>query len=98
MTETRTAKKATYSLPNESRKRSSWQLEKSIFLMSCFKMKIKRELFICLFILRGYNVTPFTLALNGASKYPKVYSGLDSMLTKNALNTSDITNVKLNYS
>jgi negative elongation factor C/D len=42
---------------------------------------------------KSYNVTPYTLALNNASSYPKVYSGLDSMLTKNVLNTSDITNV-----
>jgi negative elongation factor C/D len=47
---------------------------------------------------RGYNVTAFTLALNGASKYPKIYSGLDSMLSKNALNTSDITNLYNFYS
>lgn len=46
---------------------------------------------------KGYNVTPFTLALNNASAYPKVASSLDSMLTKNALNTSDITNVVLNH-
>jgi hypothetical protein len=44
---------------------------------------------------RGYNVTPFTLALNGAVKYQKVYSCLDSMLTKNTLNTSDITHVMI---
>jgi negative elongation factor C/D len=42
---------------------------------------------------KGYNVTPFTLALNNASCYPRVLSSLDSMLTKNSLNTSDITNV-----
>ena len=43
---------------------------------------------------RGYNVTPYSLALNDTAKYsPVIYSGLDSMLTKNALNTSDITNV-----
>jgi len=43
---------------------------------------------------KSYNVTPYTLALNNASAYPKIYSGLDSMLTKNVLNTSDITNVR----
>lgn len=42
---------------------------------------------------KGYNVTQFTLALNNAASYPKVCASLDSMLTKNALNTSDITNV-----
>jgi len=43
---------------------------------------------------RGYNVTPYSLALNDTAKYSHlVYAGLDSMLTKNSLNTSDITNV-----
>ena len=42
-------------------------------------------------------MTPFTLALNNVVNYPKVYSCLDSMLTKNALNTSDITNVKIKF-
>lgn len=47
---------------------------------------------------KNYNVTAFTLALNSAAAYPKVYSGLDSMLTKNVLNTSDITNLFKFYS
>lgn len=46
---------------------------------------------------KGYNVTQFTLALNNASSCPKVCSSLDSMLTKNSLNTSDITNVNKFY-
>ncbi len=44
---------------------------------------------------RGYNVTPITLGLNQAAIHAKVYSSLDSMLTKNTLNTSDITNVSM---
>lgn len=47
---------------------------------------------------KGYNVTPFTLALNSAASFPKVCASLDSMLTKNALNTSDITNLYKLYS
>lgn len=42
---------------------------------------------------KNYNTTPYSLALNETPRFPRVYSSLDSMLTKNALNTSDITNV-----
>lgn len=47
---------------------------------------------------KSYNVTPYTLAFTNAAAFPKVYSGLDSMLTKNVLNTSDITNLYKFYS
>jgi len=47
---------------------------------------------------KGYNVTPISLALNQAIEHPKVYASLDSMLTKNALNSSDITNLFKFYS
>ena len=85
-----------HSQPNDCPKKLSQQLKKSNLELTYklaqlrFKFKFKNH--------RGYNVTPFSLFLNGAAKYPKVYSGLDSMLTKNALNTSDITNVKFIYS
>ncbi|CAF1011756.1 unnamed protein product [Brachionus calyciflorus] len=47
---------------------------------------------------KNYNITPYSLALNDTPKYPRVMSGLDSMLTKNSLNTSDITNLYKLYS
>jgi negative elongation factor C/D len=42
---------------------------------------------------KGYNITQFTLSFNNSNEYPKLYSGLHSILTKNSLNTSDITNI-----
>lgn len=46
---------------------------------------------------KNYNITPYSLALNETPKQPKVYSCLDSMLTKNSLNSSDITNVSYTF-
>ncbi|EDO29868.1 predicted protein, partial [Nematostella vectensis] len=39
----------------------------------------------------GHDITQITLCLNGSPSYPRVCSGLSSMLGKNALNPGDIT-------
>ncbi|XP_064599061.1 negative elongation factor D-like [Liolophura sinensis] len=40
---------------------------------------------------RGFDVTPITMALNGASAYPRACQALSSMLSRKALNPADIT-------
>ena len=45
---------------------------------------------------RGLDVTPITLALNGAAAYPRACQALLSMLSRNALNPADITVVRCN--
>ena len=56
-------------------------------------MKLKLSKVLNSVSFSGHNVTPITLALCQAAADPKVYASLDSILTKNALNPSDITNV-----
>lgn len=46
----------------------------------------------------GNDVTPITMALNGASSYPLACQALTSMLSKNTLNPADITVLFKNYS
>ncbi|CAH1284888.1 unnamed protein product [Diabrotica balteata] len=46
----------------------------------------------------GNDVTPITMALNGASGYPTACQALTSMLSKNTLNPADITVLYRNYS
>ncbi|XP_044268855.1 negative elongation factor D [Tribolium madens] len=45
----------------------------------------------------GHDVTPITMALNGASAYPLACQALTSMLSKNTLNPADITVLYRNY-
>ena len=76
-------------LPNEYLKRLKLLLENGLFLF----FKLKQLVTDYKIYFSGYNVTPITLALCQAAAYSKVYSSLDSILTKHALNPSDITNV-----
>ncbi|XP_050514431.1 negative elongation factor D isoform X2 [Diabrotica virgifera virgifera] len=46
----------------------------------------------------GNDVTPITMALNGASGYPTACQALTAMLSKNTLNPADITVLYRNYS
>lgn len=46
----------------------------------------------------GNDVTPITMALNGASAYPQACQALTAMLSKNTLNPADITVLYRNYS
>lgn len=45
-----------------------------------------------------HDVTPITMALNGAAAYPQACQALTSMLSRNALNPADITVLFRNYS
>ncbi|XP_047116357.1 negative elongation factor D [Schistocerca piceifrons] len=45
-----------------------------------------------------HDVTPITMALNGASAYPQACQALTSMLSRNSLNPADITVLYRNYS
>ncbi|KAK9702311.1 TH1 protein [Popillia japonica] len=45
----------------------------------------------------GNDVTPITMALNGASAHPSACQALTSMLSKNSLNPADITVLYKNY-
>ncbi|KAJ8962941.1 hypothetical protein NQ314_005658 [Rhamnusium bicolor] len=45
----------------------------------------------------GNDVTPITMALNGASAYPTACQALTAMLSKNTLNPADITVLYRNY-
>ncbi|CAH0547280.1 unnamed protein product [Brassicogethes aeneus] len=45
----------------------------------------------------GNDVTPITMALNGASGYPQACQALTAMLSKNTLNPADITVLYRNY-
>ena len=45
-----------------------------------------------------HDVTPITMALNGAAGFPQVSQALSSMLSRNALNPADITLLFRNYS
>nr|CAD7258887.1 unnamed protein product [Timema shepardi] len=44
-----------------------------------------------------HDVTPITMALNGAAKYPQACQALTSMLSRNTLNPADITVLYRNY-
>lgn len=48
--------------------------------------------------LNHHDVTPITMALNGAAGYPQACQALISMLSRNALNPADITVLFRNYS
>lgn len=45
----------------------------------------------------GHDITPITMALNGAAGYPQAAQALTSMLSKNTLNPADITVLYRNY-
>ncbi|KAJ4430064.1 beta ketoadipyl CoA thiolase, th1, partial [Periplaneta americana] len=45
-----------------------------------------------------HDVTPITMALNGAARYPQACQALTSMLSRNSLNPADITVLFRNYS
>lgn len=45
-----------------------------------------------------HDVTPITMALNGAARFPQACQALTSMLSRNALNPADITVLYRNYS
>ncbi|XP_050295137.1 negative elongation factor D [Anthonomus grandis grandis] len=45
----------------------------------------------------GNDITPITMALNGASGYPQAAQALTAMLSKNTLNPADITVLYRNY-
>ncbi|KAF7278470.1 negative elongation factor complex member TH1 [Rhynchophorus ferrugineus] len=45
----------------------------------------------------GNDITPITMALNGASAYPQACQALTSMLSKNTLNPADISVLYRNY-
>ncbi|GJQ68196.1 TH1 [Trypoxylus dichotomus] len=45
----------------------------------------------------GHDITPITMALNGASAHPSACQALTSMLSKNSLNPADITVLYKNY-
>nr|CAD7592430.1 unnamed protein product [Timema genevievae] len=47
--------------------------------------------------LNHHDVTPITMALNGAAKYPQACQALTSMLSRNTLNPADITVLYRNY-
>lgn len=49
------------------------------------------------FFFSGNDVTPITMALNGASAYPQACQALTAMLSKNTLNPADITVLYRNY-
>ncbi|XP_018331168.1 negative elongation factor D [Agrilus planipennis] len=46
----------------------------------------------------GHDITPITMALNGASAHPQACQALTSMLSRNTLNPADITVLFRNYS
>ena len=46
----------------------------------------------------SHDVTPITMALNGAAAYPQACQALTSMLSRNALNPADISVLYRNYS
>ncbi|KAF5273305.1 hypothetical protein FQR65_LT04727 [Abscondita terminalis] len=46
----------------------------------------------------GHDITPITMALNGASGYPQACQALTSMLCRNTLNPADISVLFRNYS
>ncbi|XP_063235965.1 negative elongation factor D [Bacillus rossius redtenbacheri] len=48
--------------------------------------------------LNHHDVTPVTMALNGAARYPQACQALSSMLSRNTLNPADITVLYRNYS
>ena len=65
-------------------------------------MRLAQEIELAAVRDKAYNITAFSLALNPAAagsavRWPKLHAGLDSMLTKNVLNTSDITNIYKMY-
>jgi negative elongation factor C/D len=45
-----------------------------------------------------HDVTPITMALNGAARFPQACQALTSMLSRNTLNPADITVLYRNYS
>lgn len=51
-----------------------------------------------LLIISHHDVTPITMALNGATQYPQACQALTSMLSRNNLNPADITVLFRNYS
>lgn len=50
-----------------------------------------------IFYFSGNDVTPITMALNGASAYPTACQALTAMLSKNTLNPADITVLYRNF-
>lgn len=53
---------------------------------------------IYVYIYSHHDVTPITMALNGASSSPSACQALASMLSRNTLNPADITVLFRNYS
>ena len=53
---------------------------------------------IILFCGSQHDVTPITMALNGAARFPQACQALTSMLSRNTLNPADITVLYRNYS
>jgi negative elongation factor C/D len=47
---------------------------------------------------RGHNVTAIIMGLNGSAAHPRASQALSSMLSRNALNPADITNLYKLYS
>jgi len=46
----------------------------------------------------GHNVTAIIMGLNGSASHPRASQALSSMLSRNALNPADITNLYKLYS
>lgn len=53
---------------------------------------------ISYYVIYRHDVTPITMALNGAASNPKACGALSSMLSRNTLNPADITVLFKNYS
>lgn len=67
----------------------------------CSRKVINIKLLKCYFIFIVYvrnDVTPITMALNGAAPYDQPCAALSSMLSRNALNPADINVLHKHYS
>lgn len=59
---------------------------------------IKLRFFLLNLVLLRNDVTPITMALNGAAPYDQPCAALSSMLSRNALNPADINVLHKHYS
>ena len=72
--------------------------------MLCWQFFLKpvycneRNFYLNDFYFSQHDVTPITMALNGAARFPQACQALTSMLSRNALNPADITVLYRNYS
>lgn len=78
--------------------KSNYNFKKLINFIVLINIKIVIFSFLWLFHCSRHDVTPITMALNGASSSPAACLALSSMLSRNALNPADISVLYRNYS